>query len=383
MAEEQLRAWIAVKLVATHFAALDDPRVDRTKLHPLLNVLVFALTGALCGAVGWEELEEFAEDKRHLFEGVLDLSNGTPSADTFRRVLGALHPVQFEKCFTAWVAALGEELAGKVVAFDGKAMRNAVRRTAAGTFEYLHLLHAWVSDSHLLLAAEAVEGSPGEVKALPGLIRSLQVEGAVVTTDANGCTRAVAEACQESGADYALALKGNRGNLYTQVVKAFEEVGLAPYGTHVTREEAHGRWESRRISALPLTDWPLKGSRWPGAATVVRVERLRQGGVQASLDYHYYLTSLPPDCERLSQVIRAHWGVENGLHWVLDVAFGEDTSRIRDQTAAHNLGLVNRMALNLLKRDTTVKRGIAAKRRKAGRNDAFLLHLLSLGITHN
>lgn len=381
MESQQLGARQAVDLVVQHFGTLDDPRVERTKRHPLLNILVFSLTGALCGADGWEDLESFAEAKQPLFEGFLDMPEGTPSADTFRRVLSALHPEHFEKCFCAWVASLSQELAGKVVAFDGKAVKGTVRRTAKGHLEFLHLLHAWMEDSHLLLALEAVEGAPGEVRALPGLIRSLNVEGAVVTTDANGCTRSVAEACLEGGAHYVLGLKGNRGELYHQTLKAFEAAGLHPAGTHVTFDSAHGREEARRICALPLTDWPLKGERWPGAATVVRVERRRSGEVQASLDYHYYLTSLPPDSERLGEVIRGHWGVENGLHWVLDVAFGEDSRRIRDRAGARNFGLITRVALNLLKRDTTSKKGIAAKRKKAGWDDAYLLHLLSLGIT--
>ena len=384
MADLRLRARQAVELVKGSFAPLKDPRVARTRYHPLLNILVFALTGALCGANGWDELAAFAKAKQALFKGLLRMPRGTPSADTFRRVFGALHARTFEACFMSWVASLREALAGKVVAFDGKAVKGTVERTARGGAEFLHLLHAWVSDSHLLLAQEAVEGSPGEARALPGLIRTLDVEGAVVTADANGCTAAVAEACTQSGADYALALKGNRGALYTQTLEAFDEVGLHPFGTFVSHDMGHGREEYRRISALPLTHWPLKGPRWAGARTVVRVERTRRGDVQATLDVHYYLTSLPADdCEALARVIRTHWGVENGLHWVLDVAFAEDRRPIRDKTAAQNWGLVQRMALNLLKRDTTSKLGIAAKRKQAGWDDAYLLHLLTLEITKN
>lgn len=392
MADKQLKAQQAVELVRGNFQPLKEPRVKRTRRHSLLNILVFSLTGALCGASGWEDLEEFAEEKRELFEGLLDMPDGTPSADTFRRVFGALDGRAFEECFAAWAAALCEALGGedalrdKVVSFDGKTARGAFQRTATGKLEFLHVLHAWSSENHLLLAQEAVAGAPGEVKALPGLIRSLDLAGAVVTTDANSCTRKVAEACVESEAHYALALKGNRGALFQAAVAAFEAAGPHPFGTHVSHDAGHGREETRRVSALPLVHWPLKGKRWPGAHTLVRVERYRAGQstAHASLEVHYYLSDLPAeDCERLGRVIRTHWGVENGLHWVLDVAFAEDKSRIRDVTAQRNWGLVQRMALNLLKQDTTSKRGIAAKRKKAGWSNSYLLHLLTLGITKN
>jgi predicted transposase YbfD/YdcC len=380
MGRQQLSAQRVVELVAQKFGAVQDRRVERTKRHPLLNILVLSLCGSVCGADGWDELEEFARSKRELFEDVLPMPHGTPSADTFRRVLCSLHPVRFEECMRAWVAALASELSGQVVALDGKAVRGALSRSASGAVRPLHLLHAWAAEQQLLLGQVAVDGAPGEVAALPGLIGMLDVQGAVLTADANGCTGEVAEACVDAGAHYVLCLKGNRGPLHAQVQRLFEEAGAHPGGTHVQHDTGHGREEVRRACALPLTRWPLKGERWKGAATCVRVERTRGGGVEASLEVHYYLSSLPADSERLGAAIRRHWGVENSLHWVLDVAFHEDRRRIRDATGAQNFAALGRIALTLLKRETTLKRGIAAKRKKAGWDDAYLLRVLGAGI---
>jgi predicted transposase YbfD/YdcC len=380
MGRQQLSAQRVVELVAQKFDSVQDRRVNRTKRHPLLNILVLALCGSVCGADGWDELAEFARSKRELFSKVLAMPHGTPSADTLRRVLSSLHPLRFEACMRGWVAALAEELRGQVVALDGKAVRGALSRTASGAVRPLHLLHAWAAEQQLLLGQVAVAGAPGEVAALPALIGMLDVEGAVLTADANGCTGDVAAACADAGADYVLCLKGNRGKLHAHVQALFDAAGPHPAGTYVTHDAAHGREESRRVSALPLLDWPLKTERWKGAATCVRVERSRAGGVEASLEVHYYLSSLPPDSARLAHAIRTHWGVENSLHWVLDVAFAEDRRRIRDATGAQNFAALSRLALTLLKRETGHKAGIAAKRKKAGWDDAYLLRVLSAGI---
>ena len=383
MGRKQLSAQRVVELVAQKFGTLKDRRVERTKRHPLLNILVLALCGAVCGADGWDELAEFARSKRALFSRVLAMPHGTPSADTLRRVLSSLHPARFEECMRAWVAALAQELAGQVVALDGKAVRGALGRAASGAVRPLHLLHAWAAEQQLLLGQVAVEGAPGEVSALPGLIGMLDVEGAVLTADANGCTGDVAAACIDAGADYVLCLKGNRGTLHAHVQALFDAAGAHPAGTYVQHsdpKQRHGREETRRVSALPLTDWPLKKARWKGAATCVRVERTRGGGVAASLEVHYYLSSLPADSARLAHAIRTHWGVENALHWVLDVAFNEDRRRIRDAAGAQNFAALSRLALSLLKREGTHKAGIAAKRKKAGWDDAYLLRVLSAGI---
>ncbi|HZH76746.1 MAG TPA: ISAs1 family transposase [Archangium sp.] len=376
-----------VELILEHFGTLEDPRVERTRRHPLSNILVMALCGAISGADGWEDLQLFAEAKANFFATFLDMPYGTPCADTFRRVLSALHPVRFEACFRAWVGALAQELGGQVVAIDGKAVRGALEKAGRRTTP-LHLLHAWASEQNLLLGQQAVEGAPGEVQAMPALIRLLELRGATVTTDANGCTAEVAAACVETGADYALALKGNRGALHEHVQALFASThpgAPPPPGTsfHSDVHEAHGRTETRHVWAMPLEHWPLKSERWPGARTVVLVQRERAAGAQgaatSTVERHFYLSSLTAEAPVLARTIRAHWGVENGLHWCLDVGFGEDRRRIRDREGAQNFALLARLALTLLKRETSLRRGIAGKRKQAGWVDAYLLRVLSAG----
>jgi predicted transposase YbfD/YdcC len=375
----------AVELILKHFEKLEDPRVERTKKHPLENLLVMALCGSICGADGWEDLALFAQARAEWFGGFLDLSNGVPSADTFRRVFSALEPRCFEACFRRWVAALCQGLAGQVVAMDGKAVRGALRQVQ-GALKPLHLLHAWAAEQQLLLAQLPVEGAPGEVRALPELIQALNLAGAVVTVDANGCTEAVARACHEAKADYVLALKGNRGPqrdyvrslfapLLRQRRRALREL-LAPADScALSREKQHGRHERRWAWAFEPQSWPFC---WPGLRSAVLLRRERSGGgARRKVEWHLYVSSLPADAERLAEVIRTHWSVENGLHWVLDVGFGEDRRRIRDAAGAENFALISRIALTLLKGETSAKAGIALKRKKAGWDSAYLLRVLS------
>lgn len=349
----------------------------RTQYHPLINVLVIALCGAICGAEGWKGLAQFAKAKAAWFATFLDMPKGPPSADTFRRVLSALDPRQFHECFRVWVGALADSLKGEVVAFDGKTVKGAV--DAASTKGALHLLHAWATGQHLLLGQLAVAGAPGEVSGLVELIRLLDVEGAVVTADANGCTTKVAQACVDKGADYVLALKGNRGPLHDFAKALFEDADTKEKADcAVLGEVGHGRTEIRDAWAVETKDWPVDDGTWPHLRTAVLVERIREVDGMATLEKHYYVSSLPADAERLSKAVRSHWGVENGLHWVLDVAFAEDRRRIRNKNGAQNYALLCRIALMMLKRDP-LRAGIALKRQSAGWDHSYLLRLLASG----
>ena len=379
----------AVQLILKHFEELEEPRVERTKKHPLENLLVMALCGSICGADGWDDLALFAQARAEWFSGFLDMRNGVPCADTFRRVFSALEPRSFEACFRRWVAALSQGLAGQVVAMDGKAVRGALRQVQ-GELKPLHLLHAWAAEQQLLLAQAPVEAAPGEVRALPQLIQALNLAGAVVTVDANGCCEAVARACHEAGADYVLALKGNRGPqrdyvrrlfapLLRQRRQAMRQLLAPAVSCAQSREQQHGRHERRWAWAFEPQSWPFQ---WPGLRSAVLLRRERsRGGERRKVEWHFYLSSLPADAERLSEVIRTHWRVENGLHWVLDVGFGEDRRRIRDAAGAENFALLSRIALTLLKGEPSAKAGIALKRKKAGWDSAYLLRVLSREMT--
>jgi predicted transposase YbfD/YdcC len=340
--------------------------VARARKYPLLHVLVMALCAALGGADGFKAIALFVKDRRALFEELLGvrLKKGTPCTDTFRRVFGALNAPAFEEAFRGFIGALGASTQGQVVALDGKAVRGALKEGGG----VLHLVHVWAVEQRLLLAQRAVDGAPGEVGALPELIRALQVEGATLTVDANGCTKEVAQACQEKGADYVLALKGNRSTLHAFVFSLFvlqAWQGGLPQGKRRNqrqRTHAHGRCEVREV--------------W---AVLVRRER-HLPGQPVQLQWRLYISSLPAHAPRLARTIRQHWGVENGLHWVLDVQMGEDRRRVRHQTAAENLALLNRLALTLLKSETTARMGIGLKRQHVAGNRDYLLRVLSAGL---
>jgi predicted transposase YbfD/YdcC len=363
------------------FSGLEDPRIERTKRHSLINVLVMALCGTICGAEGWDELVDFCEARRKWFETFLEMPSGIPSADTFRRVFERLDPKAFQECFTRFVSALARDLSGEVVAIDGKTLRGLVEK--AGRETQLHLVHVWATSQKLLLAQQAVNGASGEMGAIPKLLELLDLEGAVITTDANSCTAPVTRAIIESKADYVLAVKGNRGRFHDHVVSAFTEQDRFTGLTHGHAEEGHGRKETRIVSVLELHDWPWKTKKngeWAGLRTAVRIERTRQViGGEGNSETHYFVSSLPPDAKRIAKAIRAHWDIENGLHWLLDVAFEDDNRKVRNARSAENLAIIARMAFTLVKRDPTRKRGVAPSRKKAGWDTDYLAHVLTSG----
>lgn len=369
--------------VVASFAELRDSRIDRTKRHSLVNVLVMALSATIAGAEGWDDLVDFCEARRKWLDGFLDLPHGIPSADTFRRIFERLDPKAFQRCFVEFVSALAHDVDGEVVAIDGKTLRGLVEK--AGRMSQLHLVHVWATEQKLLLAQQAVEGASGEMAAIPKLLEMLDLDGAIITTDANSCTAPVTRAIIESKADYVLAVKGNRGRFYDHVVNAFAEAAPATeVRTHGRVEEGHGRKETRIVSVLEPHDWPWKtknNGEWAGLRTAVRIARTRAVGGEATTETHYYVSSLPPDAQRIAGAIRDHWDVENGLHWSLDVAFGDDDRKIRDVRSAENFATIARMAFTLVKRDPARKRGVAASRKRAGWDTDYLTHVLTTGIS--
>lgn len=361
------------------FAPLDDPRIERTKRHPLMNVLVMALCGSIAGADGWDDLATFARGHLQWFAMWLDVRHGSPSADTFRRVFEALDPRELEGTLQTWIAQVSESFAGEVIAIDGKSLKAATER--AGSTTPLHLLHAWAVEQHLLLGQQRVEGAPGEVAAIPELLKRLRIEGAVVTTDANGCTRAVSTAVREAKADYVLALKGNRGPLHATVKDLFaaaESRAFRGVAVHRSKTKGHGRREQRTVRALVLPEGSVAPG-WCDLKSAVMVDRTREIRGKTTTERHYYITSLQPDVEKLAGTIRAHWEIENNLHWVLDVAFDEDSRRILDKRSAENFALVSRIALMLLKR-LPERLSIKLKRKRAGWEPDFMTRVLAGGL---
>ena len=370
-------------LFAQHFATLPDPR-KRLPQHPLLSILFIVLAAQLCGAEGWDAMVAFARAKQEWLAGFLELPKGVPSADTLRRVMGALESRAFEACFRGWVGALACALSGEVIAVDGKAIRGAYEATSRTT--PLYLLHVWATEQRLLLGQRAVGGAPGESPGAEAVLKLLTLTGAVVSGDANLCTKRVAQAVVEQGADYVLALKGNRGAVHTQVHQFWQTAAAQDFaGVTVRRvrrrNTGHGRTEERRSFAVAARQLPPLVQRWPGVASVIMVERSRRTAARTQHQRHYYLSSLPPKVQTLHYAVRQHWRVENDLHWCLDVSFREDQCRIRDLRAAENVAMVRRMALQLLKRQPGETVGVPIRRLRAGWDNAYLVQVLSAGLT--
>lgn len=371
--------------IATHFGGLEDPRRDHLKLHSLHDILVLSICGTICGADGFTAIEEYGHAKRDWLSTFLDLKNGIPSHDTIGRVFSLIEAKQFEHCFLAWMRSVFEATDGEVVALDGKRLRRSYDR--ASNQAALHMVGAWASENRLLLGGIETESKSNEIKAITELIRLLDLKGCLVTIDAAGCQREIASAILDQGADYVLSLKANQGGLFAEVETLFDRVRLPRQETKGVVERGlafaqtidgdHGRIEQRRCWALPVAGQGLVDVEgWPDLRTVVMVERIRELGSALSLERHYYISSLPADAERMLQVIRRHWHVENRLHWVLDVAFEEDQSRVRSGYAAANLALVRRLAVSALQRERSLKRGVAIKRLRAGWDEAYLFKVL-------
>jgi predicted transposase YbfD/YdcC len=365
--------------VSEHFASLTDPRVERCRVHRLVEIVTIALCGVLCGADDWVSIEAFGQEKEEWLRTFLALPGGIPSHDTFGRVFARLDPDEFRRCFLAWVRAVVGEVGEQVVAVDGKTLRGSHHR-AAGK-EALHLVSAWATASGLVLGQVATDAKSNEITAIPLLLRLLALEGAIVTIDAMGCQTAIAAQLIEQRADYVLALKENQPTTLDRVVRAFSDVPLAA-GTSlpladlrpsVTHDRGHGRVERRRCLAIGdprYLDYVDPDRRWSG------LESTRRVGATVTTEPRYYLSSLPPDAALLARTIRSHWEIENCLHWVLDVTFHEDHSRVRDGHAPENLAILRHFALNLLRQDRSVRGSVATKRLRAALNHTYLCSLL-------
>lgn len=370
--------------IGRYFTDLPDPRKDRTRLHSLHDILVIALCAVIGGAETWVEVQEFGRAKEAFFRTFLRLGNGVPSHDTFGRVFAALSPAAFERCFVAWAQSLCDGLAGEVIAIDGKTLRRSLDRASGKS--PLHMVSAWAAQHRLVLGQVATEDKSNEITAIPKLLEMLDVRDAVVTVDAMGCQKDIAGQIVKGGGDYVMSLKGNHETLHDQVAVLFQEAEAEgfegmPHDTHTGVDGGHGRVEVRQVACTEEIGWLKDKGAWAGFKSVARVRSQRTVGDRATTEDRYYISSLDgKDARRLGQVIRHHWGVENGLHWALDVSFREDDCRVRTGHAAQNFSILRRIALNLLKRERTSKVGIKIKRHKAGWDEKYLLRVLSTPI---
>jgi predicted transposase YbfD/YdcC len=369
--------------ISRHFADLTDPRVERTRDHRLVDIITIALCAVLCGADDWVAIETFGRAKEPWLRSFLALPGGIPSHDTFGRVFARLDPAEFRACFLAWVQAVaGPPTTAGVVAIDGKTSRRSHDRGRGKGA--LHLVSAWASTSSLVLGQVATDQKSNEITAIPTLLRLLALEGGTVTIDAMGCQTAIAAQVVAQGADYVLALKDNQPSLHERARLAFQDAragrttGPTELDQDRTVDKGHGRIEQRRCWALGGPDYLAyldPTGAWPGLRSVVLIESTRRTEAGVSVEDRYYLTSLAPDAARIGRAIRQHWGIENRLHWVLDLAFGDDDSRFRAGAGPENFAIVRHFALNLLRRDPG-RASIAKKRFRAALHTPYRCRLL-------
>jgi predicted transposase YbfD/YdcC len=356
-----------------HFQDLDDPRVERTRKHPLINILFIAVCGVLSGANSFAGIQEFGCDRRQWFARYLDLSNGIPSDDTFARVLARLDPAAFEKCLLSWVQAVQEISEHRLIAIDGKTLRGSYDRGDGKAA--IHMVSAWATENKLSLGQVVVDEKSNEITAIPELLRVLELSGAVVTIDAMGCQKEIADLIREGGGDYVLAVKQNQPTLCGQVEEAIG-VGLeqdaAVIDEHQTVEAGHGRQETRTYAVFPAPETVDPDGEWRDLSAVgMAITESTDSQGRGRLEARYYILSVLLSAKEFAGAVRGHWGIENNLHWQLDVSFREDECRVRTDHAPANLSVIRRFALGLLKRETSCRRGIETKRLKCAASDEY------------
>jgi len=369
--------------IIKHFESLPDPRHTRNRRHELVDVIVIAVCGVTVGCDGPTSITRWAKEKEAWRREVLALPHGIPSRDCIRRILSALKPEAFQTCFQSWIAAClvgGEKHSQPTIAIDGKTMRRSHDRAAG--LGPLHLVSAWASEQGLALGQVATEEKSNEITAIPELIDQIDITGAIVTIDAMGCQKAIAKKIVDAKGDYVLAVKENQPKLHEAIKELFsderqDELLKMPHRQHQTSEKGHGRRDERCYLLAKIPSHARWKDAWPGATAVgMAVRMTEKNDGTTSGDVRYFITSCYLSGERFAQAVRGHWGIENSLHWVLDVTFDEDQSRTRERFAASNLSWLRRFAISLLKRHPS-KHSIKGKSEMAGWNNEFLMQVLA------
>jgi len=346
-----------------------------------MDILLITVCAVICGADDWHAIAEYGQSKLDWLKTFLELPHGIPSHDTFHRVFARLNPQQLQSCFISWIESLWPRLSGELLNVDGKTLRGACEPSQNKSF--IHLVSVWSASQHLVLGQQKVDEKSNEITAIPELLQLLVLQGCLVSIDAMGCQREIARTIIEQEADYVLALKGNQGNLYEDVVQLFQVAlqqnfhGLE-HSFFQTVEKGHGRIEMRRFWTMENTEYLIGAENWPGLRSIGMAESERRIGDQTTVEQRFYLLSIPSDAQRFAEAAREHWSVENNLHWVLDVGFNEDSLRGTQGHSAENLAVVRHIAVNLITHERSTKAGTRTKRLKAGWDNGYLEKILKV-----
>lgn len=366
--------------IQTHFADLKDPRMDRTRRHDLLDIVVIAICAVISGAEGWVDIANYGLAKQDWLKSFLKLPEGIPSHDTFRRVFCLLDPHTFVACFQSWIDALSAGLGLKRIAIDGKTLRRSFDRATGKAA--LHLVSAWATEQHLVLGQVAVDTKSNEITAIPQLLALLDVSGAIVTIDAMGCQKEIAAKIRQGGGDYVLTVKDNQPHLLEDIQLCFEEALSGAFAgskqsEHQEVYEGHGRVETHRVYTIVHPKGIRDLALWQDLKAITMIVSERQeAGKEDTVEVRYYIGSKAAPAKAYASYVRGHWGIENGLHWILDVSFDEDRCRMRTDHSAENMGLLRRLALSVLKQHGG-KGSVRGKRKQSGWNDQILVEVLS------
>lgn len=366
--------------IADHFGEMEDPRVEWSIQHKLIDIITIAICAVICGADTWVDIEIYGDSKYEWLKQFLELPNGIPSHDTFSRVFSRLDPKAFQNCFLNWVKSISKIVAKEVVAIDGKTLRHSYNN--GGEKKAIHMVSAWATEQRLVLGQVKVDEKSNEITAIPELLKVLSLRGCIVTIDAMGCQKEIVKLIAGQEADYVITLKKNQGSLYKRVEALFSEALRSKYQgfTHSTNrlsESNHDREETRYCVMLSNIQHQIDPEgEWQNLQSIGRADVMRTVKGKTKIETRYFISSLPNDAKLLADSVRQHWGIENSLHWVLDVAFREDDSRIRKDNAPQNFAVLRHMAHSLLQQNKSVKTGIKNKRLKAGWDNEYLAKVL-------
>jgi len=363
------------KSLIDHFNSITDPRIERTKLHLLIDIIVITICAVICGAKTWESIELVGKEKYEWFSKFLKLPNGIPSSDTFRRVFILLNPLQFKNCFLDWIKAIRNTIKGEIIPIDGKTLRRSFDKSSNKAC--IHMVSAWAGKNQMVLGQIKTEEKSNEITAIPQLLKLLEIENCIVTIDAMGCQKDIAKDIIVGKGDYVLALKGNQGTLREETESYFDyciETNFkdVKYEYYKESDVGHGRFEKREYWMATTLDWYVDRHLWNGLNAVVMVKAEREIDGKKTIETRYYITSLSSDAKKVAEAVRSHWGIENSLHWVLDLTFREDDCRMRVGDLPENFAMVRHIVLNLLKQEQSVKKSLVQKQFKAALSNEYL-----------